>query len=203
MYGRRCNCSEGFVNKDLSPELPCEDVDECKYDYCGFGDCSNTAGNFTCTCSANFKQGEDKQQCRECEKGFQLQTRSSSKIEYTLQETNGCSIRSIDENSVIYETKYYKYYNDSKCRAQFKCPDDQAIQYSIEKFDIEKEKFCNYDSLVINGKKYCNGYEPPMNGTLESGIVEFESDERQVGRSVSNILDDSIWSDRAREHFHG
>ena len=114
-------------------------------------------GNFTCTCSANFKQGEDKQQCRECEKGFQLQTRSSSNIKYTLQETNGCSILSINANSVIYETEYYRYDNESKCRAQFKCPDDNAVQYSIEKFDIEKETTCDYDSLVINGKKYCTG----------------------------------------------
>ena len=66
--------------------------------------------------------------------------------EYTAEEENGCSISLINGTSLIYETPNpYTDYN--RCKAELNCPDDQIIRYSIQRFDIEEEDVCGYDSL--------------------------------------------------------
>ena len=60
-------------------------------------------------------------------------------------EDHGCSISSRNK-TLIYETPN-PYSNDYRCKAEFNCPDDQIIRYSIERFDIEQQSTCNYDSL--------------------------------------------------------
>ena len=67
-------------------------------------------------------------------------------MQYRVQEDNGCSISSINETSLIYETPD-PYNNDSRCKAEFICPDDQVIEYSIERFDIEEDSSCRWDSI--------------------------------------------------------
>ena len=48
--------------------------------------------------------------------------------------------------SVIYETPN-PYTNDNMCKAEFNCSDDQIIRYYIQRFDIEEDSTCSYDSL--------------------------------------------------------
>ena len=66
-------------------------------------------------------------------------------LEYILEEDNGCSI-SFNGTSLLYATPN-PYTNNNRCKAEFNCPDDQIIRYSIERFDIEQHSTCNYDSL--------------------------------------------------------
>ena len=67
-------------------------------------------------------------------------------MQYRIEEENGCSLTSLDETSLIYETPD-PYNNDSRCKAEFNCPDDQVIGYLIERFDIEEDSTCEYDSI--------------------------------------------------------
>ena len=67
-------------------------------------------------------------------------------LQYRVEEDNGCSISSLDETSLIYETPN-PYTNNNRCKAEFYCRDDQIIRYSIERFDIEEDSTCRWDSL--------------------------------------------------------
>ena len=67
-------------------------------------------------------------------------------MQYRVEEDNGCSISSINETSVIYETPN-PYSNSNRCKAEFTCPGDQNIRYSIQRFDIEAQLTCYSDSL--------------------------------------------------------
>ena len=69
-----------------------------------------------------------------------------STLQYRVERDNGCTISSINGTSLIYETPN-PYTNDNRCKAEFNCPDDQIIRYSIQRFDIEEYYFCKYDSL--------------------------------------------------------
>ena len=67
-------------------------------------------------------------------------------MQYRVEEDNGCSLSPINETSLIYETSD-PYDNDSRCKAEFICPEDQVIRYSIERFEIEEDSTCRWDSL--------------------------------------------------------
>ena len=60
-----------------------------------------------------------------------------STLQYRVEEDNGCSISSINETSLIYETPN-PYSNSNRCKAEFYCPGDQTIRYFIQRFDIEE-----------------------------------------------------------------
>ena len=45
---------------------------------------------------------------------------------------------SVNGNSVNYQTPI-PYTNMNTCKAEFTCPDDKAIGYTVERFDIESE----------------------------------------------------------------
>ena len=61
-------------------------------------------------------------------------------------DDNGCSISPINGTSLIYETPD-PYTKNNRCKAEFNCPNDQIIRYTIQRFDIEEEDDCDYDSL--------------------------------------------------------
>ena len=45
-------------------EYFCEDIDEClSNDYCKFGTCENTPGNFRCVCPEGFDLSENRRHC--------------------------------------------------------------------------------------------------------------------------------------------
>ena len=67
---------------------------------------------------------------------------------YTVEKDNGCSISLINGTSLIYETAN-PYGNYNECNAEFNCPDDKIIRYSIERFDIEQDPTCRWDSLGL------------------------------------------------------
>ena len=111
-----CNCSQGFEQgvgekqcrtcKDgfkLSESLQsCEDIDECELvsntppsggahptelGFCGYGDCENSIGTFTCFCPEGFEKGEGDQQCRTCkDEGF----RPSGHLQPCNQDIDEC-----------------------------------------------------------------------------------------------------------------
>jgi len=168
----QCECSEGHYHQNNWEQ--CQDIDEClteveptEPDFCQGGTCSNHPGGYECICPENTFLMIDN--------GPNNVPFCGKFSKYRVEEDNGCSISPINDTSVIYETPN-PYTNDARCKAEFNCPDDQIIRYFIERFDIEKEDYCDYDSLVINDQKYCNGNEPSSSGILESRIVEFSSD---------------------------
>ena len=69
-----------------------------------------------------------------------------STFQYRVEEDNGCSISPINGTSLIYETPN-PYTNYNRCKAEFNCPDDQIIRYSIQRFDLEAHSTCYFDSL--------------------------------------------------------
>ena len=83
-------------------------------------------------------------------------------MQYRVEGDNGCTISSINETSLIYETPN-PYTNDNRCKAEFNCPDDQIIRYSIQRFDIEE-----YDS------DYDDNYDCPCECEWDSlGMYNF------------------------------
>ena len=72
--------------------------------------------------------------------------RHFSSLQYTVIDDNGCSISQINETFLIYET-CDPVDNSDSCLVHFSCPDNQLTTYSIQRFDIEEEKSCFYDSL--------------------------------------------------------
>ena len=63
---------------------------------------------------------------------------------YTVEE-DGCSISPINATSLIYETPY-PYFNGGSCKAEFFCPNNQTIRYSIQRFDIYDSSY--YDDFM-------------------------------------------------------
>ena len=61
------------VKKDINGNNEtCEDIDECRLGYCGYGNCSNNPGSYNCTCPDGFLQGKSNKQCQTCEReGFE------------------------------------------------------------------------------------------------------------------------------------
>ena len=66
--------------------------------------------------------------------------------QYRVEEENGCLISSINETSLMFETPN-PYTNNNRCKAEFTCPDDKVISYTIERFDIYSEEDSIYDRL--------------------------------------------------------
>ena len=54
IYGRQCNCKDGFENQNQILELPCQDINECVNIDCGYGTCYNTIGSFVCECDEGY-----------------------------------------------------------------------------------------------------------------------------------------------------
>ena len=64
------------------------------------------------------------------------------------EKSDDCTISSINDTAVVYETEIpYESYAD--CRVEFSCPNGQVLRYSIQRFEIEEEDDCDYDSLGL------------------------------------------------------
>ena len=64
-----CQCGDGFANLNNDPLNACKIID-CDTLPCGYGECINSHGLFTCKCPAGYIQGVGNQQCQQCEAGF-------------------------------------------------------------------------------------------------------------------------------------
>lgn len=135
----------------------CLDVNECNTSEidCGEGECQNNPGSYSCNCLDGFSNllSDTNSMC------------GNYSITVTVKQDRGCSIRPINDTTLVYETPN-PYSDNSECSAEFHCRDGQVLEYSIERFEIESHSTCEYDSLVFNGKTYCNEREPRMNGML-------------------------------------
>ena len=99
-----CICNNGYNNVNNNTLNVCLDINECEQDFCGFGNCSNTDGSFTCMCPPQFLPGEEKQQCQECVFGFEFGNQSES-----CQDIDECSQININCGDGICENNIGSY----------------------------------------------------------------------------------------------
>ena len=57
-----CKCDGGYANLNNDPFNVCKVID-CDTLPCGFGECINSSGTFTCNCPDDYLQGQGNQQC--------------------------------------------------------------------------------------------------------------------------------------------
>ena len=103
----------------------------------------------------------------------------------TVINHGSCSVELTEFGaSVIYQSENPYRDNDS-CEIEFDCPVDQTLIYFVKQFDIEIHPTCDYDWLVVNGEKYCNGNVLPSSGILTSERISFNSDLTETGSGFS------------------
>ena len=95
---------------------------------------------------------------------------------YNTDESDNCTISLVNETALSYETE--NEYDEFKCHAEFSCSVGQIPEYRIQRLNTVPSGSCYYQSLGINGNKYCTGKLPdklltiPMTGILSSyGLI--------------------------------
>ena len=66
--------------------------------------------------------------------------------DYTVENSNGCSISPFNNTALIFETPN-PYIDNSDCVFNFNCRNGESLVYSIERFGIESHATCDYDYL--------------------------------------------------------
>lgn len=93
-------------------------------------------------------------------------------------DVGGCENKAeIVDGGKCFQTKGYpdkKHYVNNITSCKVKVSGGGALDF--KHFNLESHKTCNYDSLTIQGKKYCGASAPSSINLNDNDILEFKSD---------------------------
>lgn len=83
----------------------------------------------------------------------------------------GCDQVQFGSGSVSTPNFPQNHGNNELCKYTLNAEPGKMIKITFDKFDVESEKYCDYDSLSILGRKHCGVFESRSNQTPTSTVV--------------------------------